>query len=69
MKFPRAQPRAHVSSARRCILQISDMFFDYLITSIHVKLAEINVFEITHKILNVLFLRAQPRARFSSARQ
>ena len=49
MRFPHAQPRERLSSARQSFLLITEMIFDYLIAIVSSKTAAIDMSEVTKK--------------------
>ena len=49
MRFPHAQPRERLSSARQSFLLITEMIFDYLIAIVSSKTAAIGMSEVTKK--------------------
>ena len=50
MRFPHAQPRERLSSARQSFLLITEMIFDYLIAIVSLKAAEIGLSEVAKKV-------------------
>ena len=49
-RFARAQPRARPCNARQSILLIKEILFDYLITSVAQKLADLAQIEVRAKL-------------------